>query len=79
MIKTLKPVGNSLGLIIDRPILDLLKIDQTTQLEITVSPDGRGLTIRPVDADSAGHRDRVRESASRMMDAHDEAFKTLAE
>lgn len=46
MIKTLKPFGNSLGLIIDKPILDLLKIDRTTRLEITT--DGEGLLIRPV-------------------------------
>ncbi len=46
MIKTLRPVGNSLGLIIDRPILELLGIDRDTQLQITT--DGKILYIEPV-------------------------------
>jgi hypothetical protein len=46
MIKTLRPVGNSLGLIIDRPILELLGIDRRTPLRITT--DGKVLYIEPV-------------------------------
>ena len=49
MIKTLRPVGNSLGLIIDRPILELLGIDRQTQLRLTT--DGRVLHIEPVAPD----------------------------
>ncbi len=46
MIKKLTPIGNSLGLIIDRPILNLLDIDRHTELEITT--DGETLMIQPV-------------------------------
>jgi antitoxin component of MazEF toxin-antitoxin module len=46
MIKTLRPVGNSLGLIIDRPILELLGIDRQTQLRVTT--DGKVLYIEPI-------------------------------
>jgi len=46
MIKKLTPIGNSLGLIIDRPILNLLDIERDTELEITT--DGETLTIQPV-------------------------------
>jgi len=46
MIKKLTPIGNSLGLIIDRPILKLLDIDRDTELEITT--DGETLMIQPV-------------------------------
>jgi len=46
MIKTLTPIGNSLGLIIERPILNLLDIDRDTELEITT--DGKTLMIQPV-------------------------------
>lgn len=46
MIKTLTAVGNSLGLIIDKPILELLNIDKDTPLEVRT--DGEGLIIRPV-------------------------------
>lgn len=47
MVKTLTKHGNSYALIIDRPILDLLKIDEDTPLNITT--DGQSLVISPVD------------------------------
>ena len=70
MIKTLRPVGNSLGLIIDRPILKLLGIDRKTQLRITT--DGKILYIEPVVTDgsantepSSGRRTSPGSNASR--------------
>ena len=49
MIKTLSAVGNSLGLIIERPILELLKITKDTELEVRT--DGDALIIRPLRKD----------------------------
>ena len=46
MIKTLKPIGNSLGLVIDKPILELLEIDRTTRLELKL--EGNRLYIEPL-------------------------------
>jgi antitoxin component of MazEF toxin-antitoxin module len=46
MIKTLSKHGNSLALVIDRPVLDLLNIDADTPLDI--STDGKVLVIAPV-------------------------------
>ncbi|MCB9062834.1 MAG: AbrB/MazE/SpoVT family DNA-binding domain-containing protein [Halobacteriovoraceae bacterium] len=46
MIKNLTKHGNSMALIIDRPILDLLNISEGTPLEI--STNGESLTISPV-------------------------------
>jgi len=46
MIKTLTKHGNSLALVIDKAILELLKIDADTSLEI--STDGEMLFISPV-------------------------------
>lgn len=46
MVKTLKQIGNSYGVIIDKPILEILHITPETPLEITT--DGRSLKIRPV-------------------------------
>ncbi len=46
MIKRLSKHGNSLALVIDRGVLDLLKIDDRTPLEITT--DGEMLLISPV-------------------------------
>lgn len=46
MIKRLSKHGNSLALVIDRGVLDLLKIDARTPLEITT--DGELLLVSPV-------------------------------
>ena len=46
MVKHLKKHGNSLALVIDRGVLDLLDIDGQTPL--TVTTDGKCLIISPV-------------------------------
>jgi len=46
MIKTLTRTGNSLALVLDRPLLERTNIDENTQLEI--STDGRVIVIAPV-------------------------------
>lgn len=46
MVKTLTKHGNSLALVIDKAILELLKVDADTPLEI--STDGNVLIISPV-------------------------------
>ncbi|MDH4263387.1 MAG: AbrB/MazE/SpoVT family DNA-binding domain-containing protein [Spirochaetia bacterium] len=45
MVKKLIKHGNSSALIIDKPILDLLKINDNTPLEINT--DGKSLIISP--------------------------------
>jgi len=73
VIKKLSAVGNSLGLIIERPILELLDITKDTPLEVRT--DGEALIIRPA---KVGKKERVRESAKRLMAAHDETLRKLA-
>ncbi|MCB9538062.1 MAG: AbrB/MazE/SpoVT family DNA-binding domain-containing protein [Myxococcales bacterium] len=73
MQKKLSAVGNSLGLIIDKPILELLRIDKDTPLD--VSTDGDVLIIRPLRDPRA---ERIRAAALRVADAHAEAFEKLA-
>lgn len=46
MIKTLKKHGNSLALVIEKPILDLLGANTETSFEITT--DGQALVMTPV-------------------------------
>ena len=46
MNKTLIKNGNSLALVIDKPILELLQITADTQLELTTNGDA--ILIRPV-------------------------------
>ena len=50
MIKTLTKHGNSYALIIDRAILELLRIDPETPLELTTN--GQSLVVSPVRADA---------------------------
>lgn len=72
VVKTLSPIGNSLGLIIDKPILDLLGIGRDTPLEIKT--DGEALIVRPIRTGDAS----VAESTRRMMDAHADTLRKLA-
>jgi antitoxin component of MazEF toxin-antitoxin module len=73
VVKKLTAIGNSLGLIIERPILELLKMDKDTLLEVRT--DGAALIIEPV---GPGRRGRLQKSAKRMMEAHDKTLKKLA-
>jgi antitoxin component of MazEF toxin-antitoxin module len=73
MIKKLSAVGNSLAVIIERPILELLDITKDTPLE--VKTDGEALIIRPV---KLGKKERVRESAKRMTTIHEKTLRKLA-
>lgn len=73
MVKKLSAVGNSLGLIIERPILELLDITKDTPLEIRT--DGEALIIRPV---KLSKKERIRESTKRMIAVHDETLRKLA-
>jgi antitoxin component of MazEF toxin-antitoxin module len=74
MTKTLTVIGDSLGLILDKPLLDTLGIDKDTPLE--VETDGTSLIIRPVQAED--RRSRVRGATEKMVDAHDETLRKLA-
>jgi antitoxin component of MazEF toxin-antitoxin module len=75
MIKTLTKHGNSLALVIDKPILELLRIDPDQPLEITT--DGHSLTIRPV-ADPQ-RTDRFDKALKQVNRKHAKALKKLAE
>lgn len=46
MIKTLTKHGNSLALVIDKPILELLQVRAETPIEIIT--DGRSLVLTPM-------------------------------
>jgi antitoxin component of MazEF toxin-antitoxin module len=46
MIKTLTKHGNSLALVIEKPVLDLLGADADTPFDVTT--DGQALVLTPV-------------------------------
>jgi antitoxin MazE len=75
MAKRLQAIGNSSGIIIDKPILDLLEITPETELE--VKTDGERLIITPI----RKHGDRAQRLAkvqSRVVRKHDRTFRKLA-
>jgi len=75
MVKKLTKHGNSLALVIDRPILDLLHIDPDTLLE--VSTDGKQLIVAPAKASARRKKfEGAQESAHKR---YGKAFRKLAE
>jgi antitoxin MazE len=76
MVKTLRRIGNSYGVIIDRPIMDLLGINAKSQLEVTTRENG--LFLRPI-REAQDRKSRVRKSADRMARVHRKALKELAD
>lgn len=75
MIKTLSKHGNSLALVIDRPILNLLKIDDQTPLDI--STDGEALVIAPVR--DAKRKKQFEKALASTNKRYGRALKRLAE
>ena len=75
MKKTLSKHGNSLALVIDKPILELLGIDADT--ELSIATDGRSLVVTP--AAAASDRDRIEDALRAVNDRHAAALKRLAE
>ena len=68
-------MGNSLGLIIEKPILDLLGITRESILEMKT--DGRRLIIEPLkETDRTEH---IRNLTRKVIKTHAKTFKKLAE
>lgn len=74
MIKTLTSHGNSAALIIDKALLEVLRIEMDTPLEITT--DGRNLVISPV---RDGADDHVAGALDRVNARHGGTLRRLAE
>jgi antitoxin component of MazEF toxin-antitoxin module len=73
MRKKLSAIGNSLGLVIEKPILELLDIDRETELDMRT--DGERLIIEPV---RSGKRAKVKAAVQCAMTAHDATLRKLA-
>jgi len=74
MVKTLTKHGNSLALVIDKPVLDLLDIQADTPLDI--STDGNALIVEPVR--DAGHKKRLRSAIDKANRKYGRALRNLA-
>jgi Growth regulator len=75
MVKKLTKHGNSLALVIDRPILDLLKIHSDTPLDITT--DGKQLIVAP--AKPSARRKKFEAAQESAHKRYGKAFQKLAE
>lgn len=74
MRKNLTTIGNSLGIIIEKPILDLLGISKETQFEMIT--DGQRLILEPVK--ETPKTDKIKEATRRVMKNHDKTLRELA-
>ncbi len=74
MIKKLTRHGNSLALVIEKPILDLLKITAKTLLEVRT--DGHNLVVVPAGAEDRSKK--FRKAMKEVFNDHDATFRELA-
>jgi antitoxin component of MazEF toxin-antitoxin module len=74
MVKKLTRHGNSMALVIDKPILDLLRIEPDTPLDVTT--DGKRLVIEP--ARASARRRKFEQAMADVERKFGGAFKRLA-
>ena len=74
MVKNLTTIGNSLGIVIEKPILEMLGISRETKLEIIT--DGKRLIIEPVIED---RDEKIKRATLRVMKNHENTLRKLAE
>ena len=75
MTKTLIKHGNSLALVIDKPVLEMLRISSDTPLELTTNGDA--LLVTPM-RDKA-RRQKLRASLRKINGTYGDDLKRLAE
>lgn len=75
MIKKLTKHGNSYALVIDKPILELLRITPETPLELRT--DGHAIVLAPVRA--AEEDEKFQEALAMVHSRFGNAMKRLAE
>jgi antitoxin MazE len=79
MAKKLTKHGNSLALIIDKPVLDILGINGSTELEIIVMGDT--LIVKPKKSSQKASKKRqedIVKTSKNIMDKYESVFKKLA-
>jgi antitoxin component of MazEF toxin-antitoxin module len=79
MVKSLISIGGtSTGLILDKAILELLKLEQGAQVELSIDSSSRTLTMRPAEEAEPQRREEFHKAQKRVLGRHREAFKKLA-
>ena len=75
MVKHLTKTGNSLALVLDRPLLEATRIDAQTPLE--VSTDGDVIVITPVR--DRERREKFEAGVEKVNEQYSGVFRRLAE
>ncbi len=75
MIKTLTKHGNSLALVIEKPVLELLGANADTPFDVTT--DGQVLILSPVR--DTGRQESFKAALSKVNARYPKALKKLAE
>jgi antitoxin MazE len=75
MSKRLQAIGNSAGIIIDKPVLELLKITPETELEIET--DGKRLIITPIRTQTPRAK-KLAAVQAKVVRKHERTFRKLA-
>ncbi|NLP01231.1 MAG: AbrB/MazE/SpoVT family DNA-binding domain-containing protein [Fibrobacter sp.] len=75
MVKTLTKHGNSLALIIEKPILDLIGAEADTPFDVTT--DGQALVLTPVK--DANRQTAFKAALDKVNQKYAKALKKLAE
>ncbi len=75
MIKTLTKHGNSLALVIEKPILELLGADVDTPFDVTT--DGQVLILSPIK--DAGRSEAFKAALDKVNTRYPRALKKLAQ
>jgi antitoxin component of MazEF toxin-antitoxin module len=75
MVKTLTKHGNSLALVIEKPILDLIGAQADTPFEVTT--DGHALVLTPITDPS--RQQQFTNALERVNQKYAKALKKLAE
>ncbi len=77
MIKKLSKHGNNLALIIDKPILELLNINETTKL--TIQTDGNRLILEPLKETERTEIPTLEEIIEELTQLYSHDLKKLAD
>jgi len=73
MRKKLSAIGNSLGIVIEKPILELLDVTRDTEIDMTT--DGERLILTPV---RKTRKQRVKAAMDEVLADHAPTFRKLA-
>lgn len=80
MIKKLSKYGNSLAILIEKPILELLNI--TDQTQVRISTDGHRIIIEPIDKQEnlgvVSTNTQIQKSYEKITKKYKTALKKLA-